>query len=154
MNHTEPAKDGEKNNGRFKAGVSGNPAGRPKADKNIRELARQYTEEALDILVAVARNPKASNTARVHASCAILDRGWGKPSMFIESVQIGITYADYLDHNYSVHAVEIEEAYVQLTDKHQEIAMQVDGQHYEQGSQTSDIEVESNLIKSDNLGDL
>lgn len=145
MNQLDASNNGEKNSGRFKAGVSGNPAGRPKADTNIRDLARQYTQEALSILVAVARNPKASNTARVHASCAILDRGWGKPSMFIESVQIGLTYADYLDRTYSAHSGEIDEAYAQLT-----------GEHYQEDAvQLIDVQAEPLAdIAGSNLGDL
>lgn len=81
----------------FQPGVSGNPGGRPKSDATIRELAKQHTEEALLILVEIAMNKKSPPSARVHAACALLDRGWGKPSMYFESMHSILTYADYLD---------------------------------------------------------
>ena len=46
----------------------------------IRSLARSHTRTALNVLVAVMRNTKATPPARVAAANAILDRGWGKPT--------------------------------------------------------------------------
>ena len=50
----------------------------PKAITEIRSLARSHTRTALNVLVAVMRNTKATPPARVAAANAILDRGWGK----------------------------------------------------------------------------
>jgi hypothetical protein len=52
----------------------------PKAVTEIRSLARSHTRTALNVLVAVMRNTKATPPARVAAANAILDRGWGKPT--------------------------------------------------------------------------
>jgi hypothetical protein len=55
----------------------------PKAVTEIRSLARSHTRAALNVLVAVMRNTKATPPARVAAANAILDRGWGKPTQAI-----------------------------------------------------------------------
>jgi hypothetical protein len=44
----------------------------------LEEIARSYTEEALNVLLQVARS-SSSDAARVSAASAILDRGYGKP---------------------------------------------------------------------------
>ena len=45
---------------------------------NIESLARSYTETAIQTLGGIASNGE-SEAARVSASIALLDRGWGKP---------------------------------------------------------------------------
>jgi len=50
----------------------------PKAPSNIRSLARQWTETAVQQLGGIATNGD-SDAARVAACVALLDRGWGKP---------------------------------------------------------------------------
>ncbi len=54
-------------------GQSGNPGGRP---KGIEARAREYTEEALAVLVAAMSDPDPRT--RIAAASALLDRGWGK----------------------------------------------------------------------------
>ena len=51
----------------------------------IRSLARSHTKTALNVLVAVMRNTKATPPARIAAANAILDRGWGKAAQAIEN---------------------------------------------------------------------
>jgi hypothetical protein len=67
----------------FQPGQSGNPGGRPKTvlanGLTLREMARQHTEDALNALVHVVTKGE-SETARVTAAQALLDRGWGKPT--------------------------------------------------------------------------
>ena len=83
--------------GMFKPGQSGNPLGRPKSDKTIRELARVHTKDALKTLSEIVKNPKSPDAARVQACNALLDRGWGKAPQYTENVNLGMTYEDYLD---------------------------------------------------------
>lgn len=63
----------------FQPGQSGNPRGRPRVDKTLRDLARSCTQDALKALVEVMNDRRAAPLARVVAATAILDRGWGKP---------------------------------------------------------------------------
>ena len=60
--------------GRFPAGQSGNPGGRP---KGIAALAREHKDKALEVLVAGLDNADAK--VQIAAAREILDRGYGKP---------------------------------------------------------------------------
>ena len=60
----------------FVKGVSGNAGGRPRAAVDVQTLARSYTEEAVRTLAEALHDPKL----KVAAACALLDRGWGKPT--------------------------------------------------------------------------
>ena len=67
--------------GGFRKGA-GRPAGSinkssPAQTERLSELAKTYTEEALETLVDVARNGR-TDSARVAAANAILDRAYGK----------------------------------------------------------------------------
>jgi hypothetical protein len=63
--------------GKWLPGASPNPGGRPRQLADVRDLARQHTEEAVECLVRIMRDSK-SEAAQVAAANAILDRGWGK----------------------------------------------------------------------------
>ncbi len=54
-----------------------------KTPTEIRSLARSHTASAIKVLAKVMTSPKAPAAARVAASCALLDRGWGKPTQMI-----------------------------------------------------------------------
>src|SRR3954470_2052502 len=59
-------------------GQSGNPRGRPPADHGpVEQFARAHTQEAIETLATIMREG-FSEAARIAASNAILDRGWGK----------------------------------------------------------------------------
>ena len=64
----------------FAKGKSGNPGGRPKRDRDVTVLAKQHTKVAVETLINIARDKKEAGAARVSASVALLDRGWGRPS--------------------------------------------------------------------------
>lgn len=59
-----------------------------KAPLEVRSLARQHTEQAIQTLVEVMNNPKAQSRSRVSAAQSLLDRGWGKPK---ETIDHGVT---------------------------------------------------------------
>ena len=62
-----------------------------KTPVEIRSLARSYTKVAIETLVGIATSRSAPAAARVAASIALLDRGWGRPEQ--------TTYADVV-HRY------------------------------------------------------
>lgn len=72
----------------FKPGQSGNPSGRPRlietpSGRSLRELAREHTMEAMETLIAIALDDQAPAPARISAASAILDRGYGKPTLTV-----------------------------------------------------------------------
>lgn len=73
---------GKGGNPNWRKGVSGNPGGRVKVDMRIKELAKQKTELALNTLAHICAKGE-SESARVSAAVALLDRGWGKPAQAI-----------------------------------------------------------------------
>jgi len=81
-------------NGRFIAGYSGNPGGRPKDEYKVAELARSYTVEAVETLVDLMRHSR-DDRVRGTASQALLDRGWGKANVEV-ATSGGETYIEAL----------------------------------------------------------
>jgi hypothetical protein len=69
---------------RHVTGTGGNPGGRPKELKHVQELARQYTNEAIETLADIMRNSNEPARARAAAAEALLDRGWGKARQQLE----------------------------------------------------------------------
>jgi hypothetical protein len=67
---------GERRGGR-KAGVPN------KATASLKEIARQYTDDALETLATIMGNEGEPAAARVSAANALLDRGYGKPSQLL-----------------------------------------------------------------------
>lgn len=68
----------------FKKGQSGNPGGRSKEQKELRVLAREYTDQAVRTLASIMADKKANSGARVSAAQVLIERGWGKPLQQVE----------------------------------------------------------------------
>lgn len=58
-------------------GQSGNPGGRPKALRQVVELARQRTAKAIKTLEEIMLHGE-NEGARVRAAEILIERGWGK----------------------------------------------------------------------------
>lgn len=67
----------------FKKGRSGNPGGRPKEQHDVKELAREYSTEAVERLAAWMRSDNAK--ASVAACATLLDRAYGKATQHIQA---------------------------------------------------------------------
>ena len=67
----------------FVKGQSGNPGGKPKVNKEAKELARQHTAEAINRLVQIMRQQKDAK-ASLTAAMAIIERGWGRAPQSLE----------------------------------------------------------------------
>lgn len=74
---------GKPGNPGWKKGQSGNPGGRRKQDYRLKDLAQEYTEEALRTLAHIMRKSE-DDKARVIAADKLLDRGYGKPAQSVD----------------------------------------------------------------------
>ena len=80
----------------WKPGVSGNPGGRPKGYGDIRELARNHTDRAIQVLATIMDDEKAPKNARAAAAQALLDRGWGRPESNLNVNETRDSWTDFL----------------------------------------------------------
>lgn len=78
----------------FQPGVSGNPSGKPKIIKHLRDLARTHTEDAVNTLIEVMSDRSQPGAARTQAAAHILDRGYGKPIQ--TTLEANVTIFDQL----------------------------------------------------------
>jgi hypothetical protein len=78
--------------GRWEKGQSGNPGGRPKGVGDLREIARSHTPAALNTLIRLLGSK--TDSVRLGAAIALLDRGWGKPH---QEAQINVSAAISLE---------------------------------------------------------
>lgn len=64
--------------------TGGRTAGTPnKVTAPLREVAREYTQDAILTLAEIMQDTEQPAPARVSAANALLDRGYGKPSTVI-----------------------------------------------------------------------
>ena len=64
---------------KYKPGESGNKRGRPKELGNVRELARQHAESALQALIDIFNDVNEKGSTRVAAAEHVLNRACGRP---------------------------------------------------------------------------
>ncbi|MCH7805308.1 MAG: hypothetical protein IH937_14660 [Acidobacteria bacterium] len=85
QNRSKQARPGKRKAPRtaWKPGQSGNPGGRPKELAQVKALARQHTQEALETLAKLMKSGSPDRT-KVAAAEAILDRAWGRPTQAID----------------------------------------------------------------------
>jgi hypothetical protein len=82
-NQTKPTRGGAR------PGAGRKPGSPNKATASLRDVAREYTTEALEALLRIMRSDDAPAAAVVAASNAILDRGYGKPSQVLTGDEEG-----------------------------------------------------------------
>jgi hypothetical protein len=75
--------------------------------RQLREAARQFTDDALNTLAAIC-NDGQSEAARVSAACALLDRGYGKPTQQLETGSPG-EFSRMTDEELEQHIAEAVE---------------------------------------------
>jgi hypothetical protein len=51
----------------------------------LRSLAREQTEQALNVTIGIMNSKTTSDRDRLTAAFGILDRGWGKPTQLVAS---------------------------------------------------------------------
>lgn len=78
--------EGRNEAGQFMKGVSGNPGGRPKrtpAEQEAIDKMKSATPEMVDLVLGIAKDPKASFYAKLQAAELILNRSMGKPETYL-----------------------------------------------------------------------
>lgn len=78
-----PPESREASRGRFRPGVSGNPGGRPRVFADVKALAGEYTTEAIESLVRIARATKTPAPVKLAAWREVMDRAIGRPAQAI-----------------------------------------------------------------------
>ena len=83
---------------RFKPGTSGNPAGRPKTNRNALRaaaVARTKTEPAVIALFDIVLNPMSSQATKERAASTLLSIAWGRRRKIPEFDNLKMTPAEY-----------------------------------------------------------
>jgi hypothetical protein len=79
----EPARD---ERGRFMKGITGNPGGRPAIQEEIKDMLKNATAPAVELLTETMRDDTAPISLRIKCAETILDRVYGKAAQPIEAI--------------------------------------------------------------------
>ena len=108
--------------GGFKKGKSGNPGGRPRQLASVMHEVRWHTFEAIHTLLKLMRAAE-SESVRLNAAEAILNRGWGRPiqalqvdGRFLTKKLADLTTDEIRDLEQRVEMIEPDQGVLALTD--------------------------------------
>jgi hypothetical protein len=109
--------------GGFKKGRSGNPGGRPRQPASVMHEGRRHTLEALRVLSRLMRSAE-TESVRLNAAEAILNRGWGRPiqafqvdGRFLTKKLTDLTIDEIGDLEQRVELIEPDQGVLALTDE-------------------------------------
>ena len=74
----------------FEKGQSGNPSGRPKVDKNVKEMLKAAAPKAAALLIETIEDPKVKMELRIRCAETVLDRVYGKATQPIEGAVVSL----------------------------------------------------------------
>ncbi len=78
-----------------KGAASPNPGGRPREVADVRDLAKSYTAEAIEMLAKIMRAEDSPPAAKTAAACALLDRAYGRPASAMDArIEVQLPLAD------------------------------------------------------------
>lgn len=87
QNSEKTAKNSGKVRGRpFQKGQSGNPGGRPKIPKDVKEMLKAAAPDAAQLLIDTINDEQVTRSLRIEAAKVLLDRVYGKAAQPIEGV--------------------------------------------------------------------
>jgi len=103
--------------GRFMKGSSGNPVGRISVLGPLRDMARNYTTEALETILGIMLDVEAPQAARLKAADMVLDRAYGKVPQAITDAdggsltmgENGLSYEDVRRILFALKLREVEQ---------------------------------------------
>lgn len=95
---------------------SGRRPGTPnKSTASLKNMAGEYTSEAVKVLVTVMRDPKTPTAVKIQAADKLLDRGHGRPAIAIDPVEVNLNVFPSKDILDGIYTKALDEAAVRDT---------------------------------------